>query len=100
MIAMAQLITCVSNAEVRNVIGYLYVRNPTWLPSDIYCKICEVYGDRIMSVHTVRKWICVFKEGRTNVINKDREGRVNDACNTDTIVGVRVLLEDDCSLIV
>ncbi len=93
---MAQLIACVSNVEVQSVIWYLYVWNLTWLPSNIYREICEVYGDCIVSVQTVRKWIRPFKVGRINVTDEDREGKPSDARNTDTIAGVRALLEDNC----
>ncbi len=100
MIAMAQLIACASNVEVKNIIRYLYIQNPTWLPGDIYHKICEVYGDCIVSVQTVRKWIRLFKERRTNVTNEDCEGRQSDARNIYTIAGVCTLPEDNCRLTV
>ncbi len=32
--------------------------------------------------------------------DKDHEGRPSDARNTDTIAGIRSLLEDDCNLTV
>ncbi len=31
-----------------------------------------------------------------NITDEDCDGRPSDACNTDTIASVRVLLEDDC----
>ncbi len=33
--------------------------------------------------------------GRMNITDEDREGRPSDACNTDTIAGVRTLFKDN-----
>ncbi len=59
-----------------------------------------MYGDRIVSVQTVRKWIRLFKERHTNITDEDCEGRLSAARNTDTIAGAHVLLEDNCRLTV
>ena len=43
---------------------------------DIHCEIVEVYGQNIMSDGMVRKWVRAFKDGRTNLHDEERSGRL------------------------
>jgi len=45
------------------------------LPSEIHHQICLVYGDNAMSDGMVRKWVCMFNDGRENVHDEARSGR-------------------------
>ncbi|GBL96467.1 hypothetical protein AVEN_229921-1 [Araneus ventricosus] len=43
--------------------------------AEIHRQISEVYEENIMSGGMVRKWVRVFKDGRTNVNEEERSGR-------------------------
>ena len=47
------------------------------LPSEIHHQICQVYGDNAMSDGMVRKWVRMFNEGRENVHDGERSGRLS-----------------------
>jgi hypothetical protein len=44
-------------------------------PVDIHSQLCEVYGEKCMSVQHVGKWCREFKDGRTDVHDEQRSGR-------------------------
>ncbi|GBM52668.1 hypothetical protein AVEN_246752-1 [Araneus ventricosus] len=43
--------------------------------TEIQRQISEVYEENIMREGIVRKWVSVFKDGRTNVHDEERSGR-------------------------
>ncbi|GFV99935.1 hypothetical protein TNCV_3567261 [Trichonephila clavipes] len=45
--------------------------------ADIHCQITEVYGREAMSNSKVRKCVRKFKDGRTNVHDEERSGRLS-----------------------
>jgi hypothetical protein len=45
--------------------------------ADIHRQICEVYGENAMSDRKVRKWVRKFNEGRDNVHEEPRSGRLS-----------------------
>jgi len=64
------------------------------LPSKNHHQICQVYGDNATSDGMVRKWVRMFNEGRENVhdearsgrlflVNNDLEGKVNERVRDD-----------------
>ncbi len=81
------------------VIRYLYIQNPTWSPSHIYREICEAYGDRIVSTNC-EKMDTHMQGGVYQHYQRRLRGKTYDAHNTDTIAGIRALLEDGCRLTV
>ena len=56
--------------EIRSVIRYLSAKGLKAV--EIHHKICEVYGQNIMSDGMVRKWVRVFKDGWKNVHDEER----------------------------
>ena len=64
------------------------------LPSEIHHQICQVYGDNAMSDGMVRKWVGMFKEGRENVHDETRSGRLS-LVNDDLVSKVNERVRDD-----
>ncbi|GFT51453.1 HTH_48 domain-containing protein [Trichonephila clavipes] len=62
-----------ADCEVRAVIRFLCAQG--FKSVDIHHQINEVYGENIMSDEMVRKWVRAFKDGRTNIHDKERSGR-------------------------
>jgi len=81
-----------ADCEIRSVIRFLNPRNV--LPSDIHHQICEVYGDNVMSDGMVRKWVRMFNEGRENVHDEARSGRLC-LVNDDLVRNVNERVRDD-----
>ena len=69
---MFKKITDPADCEIRAVIPFLNVRNVK--PAKIYRQVKDVYGEDAMSEGMVRKWVRMFKEGRTNVHDAARSG--------------------------
>jgi transposase len=61
--------------EMRSVIRFLNARNMK--PADIHRKICEVYGEHAMSESMVKRWVRHFNDGRENVHDDPRSGRLS-----------------------
>jgi hypothetical protein len=80
-----------ADCEIQSVIGFLNAR--TVKPADTYRQICEVYGKNAMSDGMVRKWVSKFSEGRDNVHDEPRSGRLSVVNNVFT--GADVLREGD-----
>jgi len=57
---MFKTIEGAADCEIRSVIRFLNLTNV--LPSEIHHQICLVYGDNVMSVGTVRKWVRMFND--------------------------------------
>jgi transposase len=64
-----------ASCEIRSVIKFLNAKNVR--PAEIYRQVCEVYGENAMSDGMVRRWCRMFSEGRTNVHDDDRSGRLS-----------------------
>jgi hypothetical protein len=64
-----------TDCEIWSVIHFLNARNVK--PADIHRQICEVYGENAMSDGMVRKWVRKFNEGRDNVHDESRSGRLS-----------------------
>ncbi len=62
-----------SKIEVHGVIKFLTKENGT--PANIHRRLCAVYGAaNVLLVPSVERWQTAFKEGRTNMGDKDQEG--------------------------
>jgi len=72
---MFKTIEGAADCEIRSVIRFLNARN--LLPSEIHHQICQVYGDNAMSDGMVRKWFRISNEGRENVHDEARSGRLS-----------------------
>ncbi len=83
-----------NRVAVRAVIKFLNAKNvPT---AESYRRICTVYGKQnIMSLRHVCKWVQWFKEGRSEVHDDERTGRLSDMLTDDAIAAVCALLEED-----
>ena len=64
------------------------------LPSEIHQQICQVYGDNAMSDGMVRKWVRMFNEGRENVHDEARSGRLS-LVNDDLVRKFNEIVRDD-----
>jgi len=81
-----------ANCEIQSVIRFLNTR--TVLPSEIHHQICQVYGDNAMSDDMVRKWVRMFNEGRENVHDEARSGRLS-LVNDDLVRKVNERVRED-----
>ena len=81
-----------ANCEMRFVIRFLNARNV--LPSEIHHQICQVYGNNAMSDGMVRKWVPMLNEGRENVHDEARSGRLS-LVNDDLVRKVNERVRDD-----
>ena len=62
-----------ASCEVRSVIRFLFAKNMK--PIEIHRELCGVYGNKVMTESSVRKWCIQFKNGRTNVHDEEKSGR-------------------------
>lgn len=53
-------------------------------PNEIHRRLTAAYGSEVMSVQAVRKWCRLFKNGRTDVFDEEREGRPSSV-STDAL---------------
>jgi hypothetical protein len=72
-VVMSPAIDNPASFEIYSVIVFLNAKNI--FAVEIYCELCAVYGQNVMSERTVRQWCIMFKDGRTNVQNEERSGR-------------------------
>lgn len=80
-----------ASCELRSVIRFLSAKNIA--PVEIHSQLCEIYGDKCMSVQHVRKWCREFKNGRTNVHDEERSGR--PSVSDETIAKVEAAMLSD-----
>ncbi|GBO17750.1 hypothetical protein AVEN_181159-1 [Araneus ventricosus] len=64
-----------AECEVRSVIRFLNAKNAK--PSEIHRQLVEIYGENVMTDGMVRKWVRQFNDGRTNVHDEARSGRLS-----------------------
>lgn len=81
------------DCEVRAVIRFFIALNRS--APEIYEHLPSVYGDDVMSIQMVRRWIKIFKEGRTETHDLPRSGRPAESMTFDNIQQIRDLLEED-----
>jgi len=89
---MFKTIEGAADCEIRSVIRFLNAGNV--LPSEIHHQIRQVYGDNAMSDGMVRKWVRMFNEGRENVHDEARSGRLS-LMNDDLVRKVNERVRDD-----
>jgi len=89
---MFKTIEGAANCEIRSVIRFLNARNV--LPCEVHHQICQVYGDNVMSVGMVRKWVRMFNEGRENVHDEARNRRPS-LVSDDLVRKVNERVRDD-----
>ena len=63
-----------ANCEVRGVIPFLQAENVR--PCEIHRRLVAVYGEHVMNADSVRKWCTMFANGRTDVHDAERSGRL------------------------
>ncbi len=82
------------DCEVRSVIKFLYKEGVKG--REIYRRLCRVYGENnVMSLRAVYQWIDMFRNGREEVHDEQREGRPSEAVNEETVNIIRTLLEEN-----
>jgi len=64
------------------------------LPSNIHHQICQVYGDNAVIDGMVRKCVKMFNEGRENVHDEARSGRLS-LVNDGLVRKVNEIVRDD-----
>jgi transposase len=67
------------SCEIRAIIRFLHAKNVS--VAEIYRELRTVYDQNKMSEGTVRQWCRMFKDGRTNVDDKERSGRPSAVCD-------------------
>lgn len=70
---MVQIIENPAECEIQSVIRFLTAKSVK--AADIYRQLRQVYGENDMCESKVRKWVRLFKTGRTNVHDEPRSGR-------------------------
>ena len=60
---------------MRPVIRFLNAKNMTL--AEIQRQLCDVYGEHAVSSSMVRRWVRLFNEGRENVHDDPRSGRLS-----------------------
>jgi hypothetical protein len=61
------------SCEIRAVIRFLHTKNKS--VAEIDGELYAVYGQNVMSEGALRQWCRMFKDGRTNVHDEERNGR-------------------------
>ena len=74
-----------TSCEMRSVIRFLNAKNMK--PAEIHRQLCDVYGEHAMSSSMVRRWVRLFNEGRENVHDDPRSGRLS-VVNEDLVRAV------------
>jgi hypothetical protein len=64
-----------ASCAIRAVIRFLHTEN-TSAAQNLRELCAAVYGENVMSGGTVRQWCRMFKDGRTNVHDEERSGRL------------------------
>ncbi|XP_042905906.1 protein GVQW3-like [Parasteatoda tepidariorum] len=81
-----------ARCELRSVIRFLCTKNVP--PMVIHSQLCEVYGEKCMSVQHVRKWCREFKDGCTDINEEQRSGRPSFSDEAITKVEVSEMIPD------
>jgi len=89
---MFKTIEGAADCEIRSVIRFVNARNV--LPSEIHHRICQAYGDNVMSDGMVRKWVQIFNKGQENMHDEVRSGRPS-LVNDDLVRKVNERVRDD-----
>jgi len=61
--------------EMRSIIRFLSAKNMK--PAEIHRQLCDVCGEHAMNSSVVRRWVRLFNEGRENVHDDPRSGRLS-----------------------
>lgn len=72
---MCAAIENLASCEIHSVNRFLMTENT--LPLDIHRQLWEVYRNDILTKTGVKRWCIMFKDGRTNVYDKKRYGRLS-----------------------
>ncbi|CAN8026656.1 unnamed protein product, partial [Ixodes persulcatus] len=92
-----------ARCELRSVIRFLCAKSAA--PVGILSQLCEVYGEKCISIQHVRKWCREFKDGCRDVHDEQRSGRPSDSDETIAKVektmlkGRRVTVRKLCEMI-
>jgi transposase len=63
-----------TSCQIHDVIHFLHTKNMS--AAETHGELCvAAYNQNVMSEETVRQWCRVFKDGRTNVHDEERNGR-------------------------
>ena len=63
-------------------------------PTEIHHQLCDVYGEHAMSSSMVRRWVRLFNEGRQNVHDDPRSGRLS-VVNEDFVHAVKEKIREN-----
>ncbi|GBN17554.1 hypothetical protein AVEN_175628-1 [Araneus ventricosus] len=92
-----------ADCEVRSVIQFLNAKKVK--PAEIHRQLVEIYGENVMIVGMVRKWVRQFNDGRTNIHDEARSGRpsvaidglvakVNEKTHENSRFTIRILCDE------
>jgi len=77
--------------EMWSVIRFLNTKNMT--PAEIR-QLCDVYGEHVMSISMVQKWVWLFNEERENVCDYLQSGRPS-VVNEDMVRAVEETIREN-----
>jgi hypothetical protein len=68
----------IDNPTSSEISAICFLRAKNMSDAEIHCELCAtVYERNVMSGGTLRQWSRMFKDGRTNVHDEERSGRLS-----------------------
>jgi len=89
---MFKKIENIAACEMWSVIRFLNAKNMK--PAEIHRQLCDLYGEHAMSSSMVRRWVRLFNEGRQNVHDDPRSGRLS-VVNEDFVHAVKEKIREN-----
>ena len=90
---MATTIEIPFNCEIQSVIRFLQAEG--YSAAEIHQRLCNVYGDNVLSDGSIREWCQKFKEGRVDVHVEGGQGRKSMATD-DVVERVDRMVQERC----
>jgi hypothetical protein len=81
------------NIEMRSVIRFLHLKGTS--QAEIHRQLVEVYGANVMSRKQVWVWCTAFDNGRTDVQDEQRSGRLSTSITDDNLCRIEGLVQED-----
>jgi hypothetical protein len=75
-----------ANCEIYAIIHIFHTNNMSTM--EIHRELCMVYGLNIVSERTIRQWYRMFKDGLSDVHNKEWSGQQAIWCDDDLVQSV------------
>ena len=93
---MARQLENYSNGEIRWIVCFLWAKHFT--NTDTHCETSTVHGPHGISCPAIVKWCQMFQDGRTDLVDAEREGRAAKMSTPDTVQRVEDNIRSDCKV--